>query len=149
MAWLTITEAHIATKMTATELSAFREADLVAGQPDLIADAIETVTNKVRGHVAAWADNTLGAEGTIPKELLGAALDLLVLEIQTRAGGMLIDLSETRKTAADKADQLLGRVAIGKFAIEDPDTGVTGIPRPTPHISERDTKLHKAYQEGI
>jgi hypothetical protein len=149
MSWLRITEAQILTKMTATELSSFRASDLAAGQTDPIEDAIDTVTDKVRGHVAAWHANTLGAAGTIPKELLGAALDLLVLEIQTRAGGMLIDLGDTRKTAAASAEALLGRVAVGKYAIENTDTGVTGVAAPRPHISEKTTRMDRSKQEGI
>ena len=149
MSWLRITEAHILTKMTATELSSFRVADLAAGQTDPIEDAIDTVSNTVRGHVKAWSANILDAAGTVPKELLGAALDLLVIEIQTRAGGMLIDLSDTRKTAAANALALLGRVAAGKFALEDPDSGTTGIAAPRPHVTVRETQMHHSAQEGI
>ena len=149
MAWARITEADLLTKISGDELETFRATALGSGQVDPVEPAITTVTNLVRGHVRANPVNTLGAEGTIPKELLGPALDLLVIEIQKRCAGLLIDLSDTRKRAADTAMNILSRVASKQFAIENPETHETGITKPKPSITQKTTQLSAAQQNGI
>jgi hypothetical protein len=149
MAWARITEADLLTKISGDELESFRATALASGQVDPVEPSITIVTDLVRGHVRAYTVNTLGAEGTIPKELLGPALDLLVVEIQKRCAGVLLDLGETRKTALQTAMSILGRVANGTFAIEHPTTETTGITRPRPAITEKTASLSAAKQAGI
>lgn len=122
MAWITLTEARLKTRISGTELEAFRAAALGAGQADPVAAVLADITRQVRGYVAGCARNQLGAAGTIPDELESAALDLAIIPVMTRAGGTLLDPKGARKDAADKAREMLRDVAACRLAIEQPAT---------------------------
>ena len=137
MAWKAITESDILTRMAGAELEAFRTAALGESQCDPIDDAITQVTDIVRGYCAS--KNTLGPAGTIPDALLGPALDILILNIQSRAGGMIIDPDDQRTDASRRAYDILKQVGTGTFSIDD-STGTGyqsagGATRVTHHTS--------------
>lgn len=121
MAWRAITEADVLTRISGPELEGFREAALADDQTDPVDDILGQVTNDIRGYVAACRQNTVGEAGTIPESLLGTALDLIVIEIQTRAAGILIDPENVRKSKMERAERRLRDVAACKFAIEQPE----------------------------
>jgi hypothetical protein len=147
MAWIAITEALVLTRISGAELEGFRAAALGSGQADPVQPAIDQVTNLVRGYVAACASNVLGDDGKIPDKLLGAALDMLVIDIPKRAAGIVLDPTDERAKAYTRAVRLLERVADCKFAIDDPTTGETSTP--TPSFSGRDRKFTHETEEGI
>lgn len=122
MAWITPTENDLKTRLSGPELSAFRAAALDAGQDDPVDYVMDQAIDLVRGYVAACPRNVLGLAGTIPQKLLGALLDILVIDVMKRAGGLIVDADGERKKAKDEALRLLERVADGKFAIEEPET---------------------------
>ena len=143
MSWNAITESDLLTRISGPELDGLRSAALGTGQDDPIDDAIDQVTGYVRGRIAANPTNTLGTAGTIPQSLLGAALDILVIEVSQRAAGTLIDPSNVRRDAANEARRLLADVASGKFSIDETSgtgsqTG-TGVTRPQ-HSDPRVTR---------
>lgn len=121
MAWRAITETDLVTRISGPELEGFREAALADDQADPVADVLAQIATDIRGYVAACKQNTVGPEGTIPESLLGTALDLIVIEIQTRAAGILIDPEDVRKRKMERAERRLRDVAACKFAIEQPE----------------------------
>lgn len=128
MAWITITESDLLTRLSGAELSAFRAAALAEDQPDPLAVTIEAVVEEIRGFLAAghWP---LGPVLTIPRKLANVALDRIVWELMKRPGATIIDTNDARKDANARALALLRDVAARKFAVEDPDqTEVTAPP---------------------
>ena len=121
MSWRLITEDDILTRLSGVELDAYRNAVLDPAQPDPIADATDQVTSRVRGAVAV--KYLLGDSGTIPESLLGPALDILIIDIMSRAGGMITDPDDMRRKKYDDALVLLKAIASGGYAVED----ATGI----------------------
>jgi hypothetical protein len=120
MSWVTLTAQHLRDRLSDAELSAIeRAAQDIDGRK--LGESVRNVTAKVRGYVAAHASNTMGPAGTIPETLVGAALDLLIVEHSTRCGGALLDPRGLRKEAAERATELLKDVARGTFAVEDPE----------------------------
>jgi hypothetical protein len=119
--WTTITDAHILGKSAGGEVAAAREAALADGQTDPVPGIVEQVVREVRAAVATCERNTLGPVGTIPDELLGAALNRIRFECATRLpGGALMD--EDRRTANRDALRMIERAAECKVTIEQPDT---------------------------
>lgn len=107
--WLEITEAHIRTRFSSTELTAFRQTAQVPGDDDAVAGIIDVVTAYVRGSVAACSKNQLATTG-IPSTLLDAALDLITVRIMQRAHGAIVDVDGQRKSAAERGEALLRQV---------------------------------------
>ncbi len=151
MAWRSITEADVLTRLSGPELETFRSAALADDQADPVADAIRYVVDFARGHIAACSNNRLGASGTVPEKLVGACLDLIAIEIMKRAGGVVIDPQDARSSAAREARRVLERVADCKFAVELPDErSQEEIPTPaaTPYIRARRPQFRRDQQEG-
>jgi hypothetical protein len=124
MAWREMTEADILQRISGTELDIMRQALLARGQADPVASQIALTTDYVRGFVAAYRRNQLGPAGTLPESLMLPACDILIVDLNTRAGGVLIDDSgERSRSKATAVSMLRNDVATGKFSVEDPGTG--------------------------
>lgn len=144
--WITITEADVLTVLAGPELSGYRAAAKAVGQDDPVAPTIAQVTQLVRGYVAACASNRLGEIGTIPQELLPAALDILAVRIPQRVGKKPADV---RKDAQDDAIKLLEQTAACKFVIESPVIiSEQKISSPSPHIAPKCRRFTHRQQEG-
>lgn len=118
--WIEITDAHILGKSAGGEVAAAREAALADGQTDPVPGIVEQVIREVRGYVAGCKDNVLGPLGTIPDELLGAALNRIRFECATRLpGGALMD--EDRRTANRDALAMLRDAAACRITLTQPD----------------------------
>lgn len=124
MSWIVITEAAVRSTLAAAELSALRTVQLAAGQADPLAEIIARTVDEVRGYVAAYSQNRLGADGTIPAELESAALALVRYRLATRLPIKTL-LTDARKDEQRDALTLLRDVAGGRFAIVPPDDGGT------------------------
>lgn len=149
MAWITLTEAHLLTKISGPELAQIREAALGEGQVDPVQPTLDQVTREVRGRVAACARNRLGAGNTIPDELLDAALSLAVLRFEGRAAGLSIDENSVRANAARSAESLLRDVARCEFSLEQPDSVSTEvIAAPAPSFGTRTREFTRERQDG-
>ena len=119
MAWKTITDLDVLGKSTGGEVDAARTAALAVDQADPVPGIIDQVVREVRGYVATCSRNSLGPAGTIPDELLGAALNRIRFECATRIpGGALLD--EDRRTANRDALAMLRDAAACKITIEQP-----------------------------
>ena len=116
MPWSTFTKDAIKAKISesefATILAQMGEAELQK--------SITQMVDKVRGYVAANSENQLGPAGTLPERLFGPTVDALIPALYGFSGGMLIDLSDVRKKAAESAERLFKDVARGDFKVEDP-----------------------------
>ena len=74
MAWITLTEDDIKSRLSANEIETWDDAGQDEGaEVSRIPGIITQVTGLVRGRVASCRDNQLGAAGLIPEELLWSA----------------------------------------------------------------------------
>lgn len=121
MSWITLTEAHIATAITGPELTAAKGVVLATDQTPPLAEVLGQVTGYVRSRVGACDKNTLGPAGTIPDELLAAAIDLAIYRLTKRLPGKILAKQE-RIDAADKAEALMKDVAACSVALVQPET---------------------------
>jgi hypothetical protein len=121
MSWITLTEAHIATAITGPELTAAKSVVLATGQTPPLAEVLGQVTGYVRSRVGACDKNTLGPAGTIPDELLAAAIDIAIYRLTKRLPGKILAKQE-RIDAADKAESLMRDVAACNVALVQPET---------------------------
>ena len=121
MSWIQITEAKVIAKLSGPEIAAMKSAALQAAQANPLTEVIDQVTLEIRGYVANCTRNTLGETGTIPDELLGAAVSRIRFELATRlpVPGLL---TEDRRSANSNALTLLRDVAACRFSIVAPET---------------------------
>ena len=160
--WRRITEADVKTRISGKELAAFRNAALGLGEGSFGADSdpielvIDAVSDRVRGAVAQYPRNELGAAGQVPKVLIDAALALIVMRVMSRAFGEILDPSGQRKDDATAAELLLDKVSKGEgVAIpglaEDDDEGESGAVPAVPIEYERDhcETFDRSDQDGI
>ncbi len=147
--WRAMTEADLLQRISGTELETMRAVLLGDTQDDPVAAQIALTTDLVRGFIAACRENRMGPGGTLPSGLILLAADICIVDLNTRAGGVLIDDSKQRAKARDTAvDILRNDVATCRYAIEDPDTGAHGSATgPAFTIPKR--QWTPAHQDGI
>lgn len=121
MAWTTITEDFVLTKLSGPELAALKSSALQAGQANPLPEIITQVVREVRGYVGGCSSNVLGEGETIPDELLGAAVSRIRFEFATRLPVKSL-LTDDRRTANTDAIQLLRDVMRCDFQIVPPAT---------------------------
>lgn len=149
MAWITLTEDDIITKLSGPEKAAMNSAALQALQTAPLPEVIEQIVKEIRGYVAACARNTLGDGLTIPDELLGAAVTRVRFELATRLPVPSL-LTEDRRRANETAITLLRDVAACSFAIVAPATPTSDeVGAPSPQWSVRDRQFGRSQQDGI
>ena len=148
MAWISITETDVQTRLAGAELSALKTAALADGQTNPLTEIIEQVVDEIRGYVAACERNTLGEGTTIPQKLLATALAMIRFRLSTRLPGFRVD--ENRRSENEQAIRLLERVAACRFANEEPEEEATEtVPSPSPSIGTRTRNFEAADQDGI
>lgn len=118
--WRKITEADLLTRLSANELDTIRSIAEGESRGDPVAEAVANVTAKVRGYIAGNRSNVIGPAGTIPETLIDVAVALLVVDLYGRSAGLLVDLNDVRKAAAQAAERTLRDVASGSFRVELP-----------------------------
>ena len=147
MAWISIEEDDVKTRLAGTELSSYQTVALASGQSDPLPEIISQVVNEVRGYIAACASNTLGDGETIPDKLLAAALAMIRYRLTTR---LPIEVTEQRELEYKEAIRLLERVSECKFAIEEPEEADDEeISSPSPNIGTRTRNFDSDDQDGI
>ena len=136
--WIAITEPSFkgGVALTAPELNLARTTLLPSGVTDRLTDAIANVTNEVRGYCSSPKARRAGApplgpEGTIPDELLTAAISRITYELCRALPGKVM-LTDQRTTANENALALLERVADGAFGIAPPETEAPAAEQPAP-----------------
>jgi len=148
MAWITITADDVRSILSQPEIEAVDEEHLETGQTSPLTVILSTVTKRVRAHVASGG-NTLGATGTIPDELLSAALALIRFELLTRLPGDTW-LNEDRRAAKRDAVDELKMAARGELMIVAPTTAATSQPSfPSPSFDDPEPDFDQESQEGV
>ena len=120
MSWIAITTEDLLGKLTAPEMAAVKTVALDPSQQDPVPDAIDRVTKEVRGYVAACIKNKVGPIGTIPDELVDAAMAMCVVRVCLRLPTKVV-LTEGRLEANRQAIRLLERTAACQFELEQPE----------------------------
>lgn len=122
MAWITPTLDLCRTRITGAEWNSLQSAAKATDQDgqDMAQQVIATQVQRIRGRVAAWKENRLGAAGTIPDELQSAFLALWVYDFITRLPSMRALLDDQRVDAWKSAERELEHVAAGKIAVVPP-----------------------------
>jgi hypothetical protein len=82
MAWVTVTEDDIMTRLTGAELACIKTAALASGQADPLPVTIANVVNEIRGRLQRVTDLEAGA--TIPDSLLMLASNIIRMRLITR-----------------------------------------------------------------
>jgi hypothetical protein len=134
MAWITLSEAYLKTRLSGTELDTVRKTGVNVGELDPIASILAIVSNQVRRYVAANKENTLGLAGTIPEQLVSEALDLACWESMKRGGGQIIDPKDARKEAYQQAIQSLQSIGKNSEPIEQPTSVLDPSIMPTSNL---------------
>lgn len=148
MAWIPVTADDIGTRLADPELDAARNALVAAGDP--LPDIVSAVVAEVRGRVAANRANRLGPAGTIPDELLNAALALVRGRLLSRLPVASL-MTEDRRAEIKSAEQLLRDVAAGSFVVSLPaePAPATDIPAPPrPSWSARPREFSRRQTDG-
>ena len=116
MAWVTITDEDVTSRMMMNEMDAVR---LQHGL-DPLENLILGVVNEIRGRVSG-AGFALGSGDTVPDELLDVACVLVRHRVLT---SMPTDdlITEARTQEAERADRILKLLSDGKFKISAPAT---------------------------
>lgn len=128
MAWVTFDAAYLSRRMLPEWQPLKDRINMIPGVAfdAVVSDVIANVVARVRGSVAACqATRTLGADGTIPPELAGAAVSLCRIELISTVPGAVSLADETRKELLRDARAQLDAAAACKIAITPPDTAPT------------------------
>jgi hypothetical protein len=152
MSWRTITESDLKTALSSDELSTLRRA-LGADAEDTIANTLNLLAAEIRDHISSGGSDVDATAATLPEGLIARAVQIAIIRISTRAGGVLPDPKGLRAKAAEAAEKFFqDRVATGKHAVEQPATAasttLSGTPA-TPTYTAKDLKLQKTDQDGI
>ena len=147
MAWIAITTDDIKTRLAGAEVAALQTAALASGQTNPLPGIVSQVVDEIRGYVAAGGF-TLGSGETVPSKLLSATLAMVRFRIATRLPKFPFD--ENRKLEYEDAIRLMGRVADGKFAVEEPTTADTEtLGAPSPAVTPKTLSMDRTSQDGI
>jgi Protein of unknown function (DUF1320) len=119
--WVTLTAADLQAHISAPEFNAFTSSFLMLGQADPVPQILEGQTNLVRGYVQGNPNNTLGLEGSVPKQLADVALTLAKQHLFQRVGA-LKSFASAMDEEVKQAMAILRDVSTGKFRISQPVT---------------------------
>ncbi len=146
MAWISITEDLVKTRLTGAELTALKSAALAPGQTGVLTDVIGGVVKEWRGRIRRW--HPLAAGATLPDELEHHVLAVIRYRLFTRLPGMKGLLDELRVKEYDAAMKAQGELQEMAFeAPATPDTAAAGVP--TPAFNVLDRELSRDQQNGL
>jgi hypothetical protein len=148
MAWITITEDLVKTRLTGAEVSALKSAALAAGQTAVLTEVIGGVVQEWRGRLRKW--HTLAAGATLPDELEHHVLAVIRYRLFTRLPGMKGLLDELRVKEYDAA--MKAQTELMDMAFEAPvtaDTAAAGVPLPSVDADAPDREFSVENQNGI
>lgn len=120
-AWIPITSADLAAYLVGAQVEALRSANLAEGQPDPFTAIAPNVIARVRNKVQSCPRNRLSATPeTVPPELKGQTIALLLVELQTRLS-LALRLTPDQQDQARRAEKDLDQVMRGELVISLPD----------------------------
>jgi len=145
MSWIAFTAADVAKRLNSTEVAAMRPLG-----NDPLPDIVTQVIREVRSRVRAFQTNKLGAEGTIPDELLLAAINRARYELITVLPVATLMTEDRRQTNKD-ALAALDRVADGRMLIEQPasaDVSAENVPTRAGGAQVVRSSTHEQFTRG-
>jgi hypothetical protein len=152
MSWRTITESDLKTALSANELETLRRA-LGADAEDTVASTLQLLASEIRDYIATGGTDLDATAYTLPEGLIARAVQIAIVRLSTRAGGILPDPKGLRAKAADAAEKFFqDKVATGKAAVEEPATPATGAVsnKPAgPSTTAKTLYLQKDDQDGV
>ncbi len=110
MSWTKPTETDLAAVLSQREIDAFRQSPSATGASDPVADAISQAAELARGYCRGNGNIRMGPAGTIPRSLLGPAMDIAAYNVLKR---LPVPVREDRRLARDEAMRILRDVAEG------------------------------------
>lgn len=115
MNWRTVDEADLAASLSQREIDVFRRDGSVDGS-DPVARLLTRTVALVRTYVATNGKvRRMGPSGTLPESLVSPAIDYAAYDVLKRVN---VPVSEDRRRARERAEDLFERVAEGKFTPE-------------------------------
>lgn len=146
MAWISITEDLVKTRLTGPELTALKSAATASGQTGVLADVISGVVKEWRGRMRRW--HTLAAGSTVPDELEHHVLAMVRYRLFTRLPGMKGLLDELRVREYDDVVKAQANLEDMVFeAATTPETTAAGVPAPSFNKAERE--MSRDQQAGL
>ena len=146
MSWITITEAQALAALSGAEQTALAAQNTRDAKADPVPAIITAVTRDARSAVRAYRGNSLGPDGTIPDEMLQAALAIIRYELLNQLPLAKTLLTQTRIDAKKDADAFFDKVAKGTRSIEQPPSNQV-----SPEVSPRahGISLIHGYNERV
>ncbi len=120
-AWITLTSDDLAAYLVGAQVAALRSANLAPGEVDPFTAIAPNVIARIRNKVKSCPRNRLSATpDSIPPELKGQTIALLLTELQTRLS-LALRLTPDQQDQARRAEKDLDQVMKGDFVISLPD----------------------------
>lgn len=149
MAWVSLTEADVRTRLSSAEVAALNAVHVAAGDTQTLPRVIAQVVDEVRGYIAATGNTDLEDGAKIPGKLVGAALALIRYRLISSLPNQSL-ITEPRKQEYNDAIRLLERVADGKFRVEEPVVASTeSIKYAGPKITGKTRRFGRDVSDGI
>lgn len=152
MSWRALTESDLKTAISPDELALLRAA-LGGDAEDSIGSTLVSLSNELRGYIAAGGSDLDATAATLPESVIAQAAIIGAFRVATRAGGSLADPKGMRKAEYDGAVSFFREiVAAGKFGIEAPATTTTetiNSSANTPAYTAKTLTLQRDDQSGL
>ena len=115
MGWRAVDETDLAATLSQDEIDAYRASGPVDGS-DLVSRLLARTVAMVRGYIATNGKVArIGPSGTLPESLISPAMDYAVADVLKRQS---IEMTEDRRKARERAEDLFERVAKGDYTPE-------------------------------
>jgi len=113
--WRTVEETDLAATLSQREIDAFRR-DAALDGSDPVARLLARTVAMVRGYIATNGKvRRMGPSGTLPESLISPAMDYAAADVLKRQA---VALTEDRRNARERAEDLFERVAKGEYTPE-------------------------------
>ena len=116
--WIALTADHLLEALGAAELTALRTLQTVSGQKDPVPEVLVRTCGEVHGYIATRYP--VGQPGTIPEELLSAAIAIGRWRLIGRLPVKIL-ATDNRRQEYEDGIALLKDVAAGKFSLSPAD----------------------------
>lgn len=149
MAWVSLTEADVRSRLSSAELGALQSVHATAGDTQLVSRVITQAIDEVRGYIAAWPENSLEEGAKIPSKLVSAALAIIRYRLISSLPSRSL-MTEERTQEYKDATRLLERASEGKFRVEEPVTAEDETVRHVgPSVSAKTLSHRRQDADGI
>lgn len=118
--WIEPTEADLAANLSQSEIDAYRRDGALDGS-DPVAPLLDRTASLVRTWIASGGRcSKMGPAGTVPAGLVIPAMDYAMAKVLNRIS---VSLTEDRRNALKRAEEIFDKIANGEIAVENYDDG--------------------------